>query len=220
MLYLIYGTDREKVRSSLAKALAPYEKKGTRIVRITDAHQSADLESALMGPGLFSLPGQGEKQLVVFEGIVGGATIEMSERLLAALPALKTLEESFYLTEGALAADIRKALEKHAEKVERFDTKSAKEYPTVFALAESLAKGDKKGLWVGLMREYEKGNAPEAIHGVLFWGVKKMITSPQDAQSILRARRLMSELVALPHDARRRGEDLGYALERFALSLS
>ena len=215
MLYLIYGTDREKVRSSLAKALAPYEKKGTRTVRITDAHQSADLESALMGPGLF-----GEKQVVVFEGVIGGNNVEMSARLVTALPALQKSDDDFYLTEGALLADMRKVVEKHAEKAERFDTKSAKEYPTVFGLADALARGDKKALWVGLMHEYEKGNAPEAIHGVLFWGVKKQVSSARDTQSSLRARRLMKELVALPHDARRRGEDLSYALERFALSLS
>lgn len=215
MLHVIFGNDREKVRVVLAKAFVPYDKKGMRVVRITDAHTLADLETALMGPGLF-----GEKQVIAFEGIIGGGQADMSSRLLDALNSLKQSEDNFYIMEGALTADIRKTVEKYAEKVERFDTKSAKEYPTVFALADSLAKGDKKGLWVGLMSEYEKGNAPEAIHGVLFWGVKKMMEGARDAQSVLRARRLMIELVALPHDARRRGEDLGYALERFALSLS
>lgn len=215
MLHVIFGNDREKVRVVLAKAFVPYDKKGMRVVRITDAHTLADLETALMGPGLF-----GEKQVIVFEGIIGGGQADMSSRLLDTLNSLKQSEDNFYIMEGALTADIRKTVEKYAEKVERFDTKSAKEYPTVFALADSLAKGDKKGLWVGLMSEYEKGNAPEAIYGVLFWGVKKMMEGARDAQSVLLARRLMIELVALPHDARRRGEDLGYALERFALSLS
>ena len=78
--------------------------------------------------------------------------------------------------------------------------------------------GDKKKLWVGYQQELSLGNATEAIHGTLFWGVKQALLNARDAQNVQRSKRLLAELAELPHESRRHGEELEYALERFILS--
>ena len=65
------------------------------------------------------------------------------------------------------------------------------------------------------MQEIAKGGAPEAIHGVLFWGAKDAFLKSGGTDA--RIRQLVADLAALPHEARRRGEDMEYALERFIL---
>jgi hypothetical protein len=87
-------------------------------------------------------------------------------------------------------------------------------------MANALRKSDKKALWVGYMRELEKGSAPEMVHGVLFWAAKDMLLKAgRDVATHNYATKLVAHLAELPHEARRRGEDLEYALERFLLSV-
>jgi hypothetical protein len=208
MLHLYTGTDREKVRVAVQKQVAPLEKNGQRVVRVTDAHVLDDLSVALQGSGMF-----GGVRVVILENTL--TNDEMAPVVFAALPALVESVELHVIVEEKVDAATRKRLEKHAEKSERFD--AAKEYESreAFALANALQRRDKKGLWVGLMREYAKGSAPEMLHGILFWAAKQqLLRSPNDA----RASMLVTELAELPHEARRCGFDLDYALEHFALS--
>ncbi|MEK7509579.1 MAG: hypothetical protein AAB605_02600 [Patescibacteria group bacterium] len=205
MLYLYLGTDRERAR---AKMNAEIAKARGDALRITDVHTVDDLQAALRGGGMFI-----ERRVLVFENVFNNE--EMGAILLAALPALAASSEKTYVFEEKPLADLRRKLEKHAEHVERFDAPKKERDGSIFALANALRRADKKALWVGYMRELEKGTAPEAIHGVLFWAAKDAFlkTSGKEARS----RALVAELAALPHEARRRGEDLEYALERFAL---
>lgn len=209
MLYLFSGTDREKIRAAANDCAARAAGKGGAIVRITDAHSGEDLRAALQGGGMF-----GGTHVVVLDGIVGGGSADGRVLVLESLAAVAAAPDTFVLIEAALDAATRKQIEKHAEKSERFDTTKATEDKTVFALANALQRGDKKALWVGLMREHAKGSAPEAVHGLLFWGAKQLCLREDSP----RARSLVSRLALLPHQARRSGEDLGYALERFALA--
>jgi hypothetical protein len=210
MLHVFFGTDRDKARSALAVALS---KQRGEIMRITDAHALGDLEVALRGPGMF-----GAARAVVLDGIITGSNVEMSDHVRAALPALSESTETFFVLEGALDAATKKELTKRAEKIEQFDAPKRAEEKTIFVLANALQRGDKKGLWVGLMREYAKGSAPEAVHGLLFWGAKQMVLKARSDAEAARGRALAAALAALPHESRRKGEDLSYALERFALT--
>jgi hypothetical protein len=213
MLYLFYGSDREKVRSALGEALEKRAKK-KEVLRITDAHTVADLAASLQGPGMF-----GTQRAIVFDSIVGGANEEMRGMLLQALESLKKSPELFFMAEASLDAATRKQIEKFAEESEKFDAPKKEKDNSIFALANALQRGDKKALWVGLMQEYAKDAAPEAVHGLLFWGAKQMLLKAR-AQEKAHAQALVAALAELPHEARRRGEDLEYALERFVLSLS
>lgn len=208
MLYFYYGTDRTKTREALARELAGAH---GRIVRITDAHAAGDLEAALSGGGMF--PGE---QVVVLEGVY--ANPEHALRVARALPLLKASEERFYLLEEKLDAATRKSIEKHAEQSVSFDLPKRAEQSNIFSLANALRRGDKKALWIAYQRELRLGSAPEAIHGVLFWGAKDFALKSRTQSDATRARTLVAALAGLPHEARRAGEDLEYALERFVLS--
>ncbi|PIR82513.1 hypothetical protein COU20_01795 [Candidatus Kaiserbacteria bacterium CG10_big_fil_rev_8_21_14_0_10_59_10] len=213
MLYFYSGTDREKARRAMMAEVERVAKKGkAALVRITDANAAEDVRAALAGGGMF-----GGERVLVFEGVLAGNGAR--EELLAALPELAASDERVFWYEEKPDADARKKIEKHAEKSARFDAPPAARDSAVFALANALQRGDKKALWLGLMREYAKGSAPEMVHGVLFWGAKQMfLKSGRNAAARGRAAALVAELAALPHEARRRGAELEYALERFVLS--
>jgi len=212
MLSSFYGSDRDKARTALDKA-ADKAGRHADVVRITDAHSLADLEAALSGPGMFT-----KERTIVLDSIVGGANEEMRARVLDSLERMRDSEEQFFILEGILDAATRKQIEKYAEKSEKFDAPKKEKDTSIFALANALQKGDRKALWVGLMREFSKDAAPEAVHGLLFWGAKQMFLKAYGDAERARAQNLIAALAELPHEARRKGEDLEYALERFVLS--
>jgi hypothetical protein len=208
MLLLFTGTDTEIARQKLNAAVEKASKKST-VVRITDAHTLADLVAALGGGGMF-----GGERVVVLDNVLLNA--EMEVYVMERLDSLRKSEETIYMYESAPLAATRKQLEKYAEKSERFDAgKSAiGRDNSIFALANALQSGKKKELWVGYQREIAGGKAPEAIHGALFWGAKQFLLRSDTP----RARALVVRLAELPHEARRQGFELEYALEHFVLS--
>jgi hypothetical protein len=209
MLYVFLGTDRKKARDAMGAQIAKL--KGYSRVHITDAHTLADLGAALSGGGMFA-----QQQAVMLDGTF--ANEELREYVVANLEALKKSDDAFLLFEEKLDAATKRTVTKHAEKVETFD--AAKKAPdnAIFKLRFALEKGDKKTLWVGLMHEYAAGKAPEAVHGFLFWAAKQMVLGARGGVQLTRARTLLSRLAELPHESRRKGFDLEYALERFVLS--
>jgi len=208
MLQLYLGTDREKARAKMGADIGKV--KGAEIMRITDANTIDDLKASLQGGGMF-----GGKRVLVFEGVC--VNPELCEVFLESLERLSKLNEDVFVYEEKPLADVRKKLEKYAETVEKFEREARGRDNSIFAMANALRKKDKRALWVGYMREVAKGNAPEAVHGLLFWAAKDMLLKTSGAENA-RARSLVAHLAELPHEARRRGEDLEYALERFVLS--
>jgi len=206
MLYAYLGTDRKKARDAMGLAIAKL--KGYSRVHITDAHTADDLRAVLQGGGMFA-----QSRAVVLDGILTNE--ELRTLAIADLEAMKTSDDAFFIFEEKLDAATKRSVTKYAEKIESFD--AAKKAPdnAIFKLRFALEKGDKKTLWVGLMHEYAAGKAPEAVHGFLFWAAKQMVLSGRDAS---RSRKLLARLAELPHESRRKGFDLEYALERFVLS--
>ena len=212
MLYIYTGSDREAARKKMSADIQKVAK-GAEIVRVTDVHAPHDMQAALQGGGMFA-----QKRVVVFEGVL--AHPEMKEIFLEVLPFLGETNELFFAFEEKILAEMKKKLEKHAKTFEKFDAPKKGFDGSVFGLANALKRGDKKALWVGYMEEIGKGSAPEAVHGVLFWGAKDMYVKAGSNVAIkAKAQKLVAMLAELPHAARRRGEDLEYALERFTLSV-
>ncbi len=211
MLHVFFGTDRIKAQAAMNAAVAKIK---VPITRVSDGNPLGDLAAALQqGTSMF-----GEARTVVLDGVASND--EMRDTLLAALPALASSPDRFFMLEEKPDAELKKKLQKYAEKIEVFDAVKKKEYPSVFKLADYLKKGDKKNMWVAYQRELASGNAPEAIHGVLFWGAKQYVLAARSAKDIARGRNLVASLAELPHESRRRGEELEYALERFILSFT
>ena len=208
MLYFYSGTDREKVRAAMSAAAKKVSK---NIVRITDANAPADLTAAFGGGGMF-----GESRVVVLNGVL--ANEEMRTVLLDSLARMRDSEEAFFILEEKPDAATRKQIEKYAEASERYDKPSEKKGGDIFAIANALRRADKKALWVNYQRQLADNAAPESIHGVLFWAAKDMFMKSGSTEQQNRAKNLIAQLAELPHEARRRGEELEYALERFVLS--
>lgn len=202
---LYIGSDREKARKKMSADIAKAAK-GAEVLRITDAHSLDDLAAAFQGGGMFAA-----KRVLVFENL--NAAPDMREALLEALR--RGIEDPVFVFEEKLPAAEKKQYEKYADAVEKFDAPKKERDSSIFAMANALRSGNKKALWVAYMREIAKGNAPEAVHGVLFWGAKDAFLKSGGKDARIRA--LVASLAALPHEARRRGEDLEYALERFVL---
>lgn len=206
MLHFYSGTDTDKVRAKLHAVL---DKHKTDAVRVTDAHSVADLEAALQGGGMFST---GER-VVVLDSVLSNP--EMAGIVLVRLPHLAKSEDLYVLIAGEVNAATRKQVEKYADTSEKFDSAKGKKVETIFALANALQSGKKKDLWVGYRREIAEGKSPESIHGVLFWAAKQqLLKNPTDD----RAQKLVAKLAELPHEARRAGFDMEYALEHFVLA--
>jgi hypothetical protein len=212
MLHLYLGSDREKARTKMNAAVEKAAKKAG-VVRITDAHTVDDLKMALQGGGMF-----GGKRVLVFEGVC--VNPELCEVLLQSLEWLSKSGEEVFVYEEKPLADLRKKLEKYAETVEKLDAQKKDRDSSIFVMANALRSADKKHLWVGYMREIEKGSAPEAVHGVLFWAAKDMfLKSRPNSPERNRGAVLVASLAELPHESRRKGEDLEYAIERFVLGV-
>jgi hypothetical protein len=212
MLHLYLGTDREQARAKMNAGIEKAAKKAT-IVRVTDANSVDDLKTSLQGGGMF-----GGKRVLVFEGVC--VNPDLCEIFLDSLEHLSKSEDEVFVFEEKPLADLRRKLEKHAETTEKFDAPKKERDSGIFVIANALRKADKKALWVSYMREIAKDSAPEAVHGVLFWAAKDMFMKAEgNTAEKKRASSLIVELAELPHEARRRGEDLEYALERFLLAI-
>jgi hypothetical protein len=209
MLHVFVGADREKARAALNAAVAKATKKG-HIVRIADSNTLGDLDMALRGRGMFDA-----ERAVVLDGIL--LNEEMRAMFEGSIERVAASEEKFFMLEEKPDAAARKLLEKHAEEVKKFDAAKKEREDNFFAFTNALRAGKKKELWVLLQQEYALGKAPEMLHGSLFWAAKQMVLRPRGSE-LARGKKLVASLAALPHEARRRGEDLEYALERFVLS--
>lgn len=209
MLRVFLGTDRKKALAALQSGAAEL---GHPIIRITDASTAADLRAVLEGGGMFA-----QKKTIVLDRISDNE--ELWTLLVGALPAMKESEDDFFIYEEKPLAATKRLLEKNAETVEVFDiSKKEKERPSVFSLVNHMRAGDKKKLWVSYQEELAKDNPAEAIHGVLFWGAKQAMLSDRSPKESERSKKLIIALTELPHESRRRGEELEYALERFILT--
>jgi len=207
MFYLFTGTDSEKVREKMGERIAEF--KNAEVIRITDAHTIADLETALQGSGMF-----GGTRVIVLDNICGNEEVEVLLR--ARLETISKNTETILIYENAPLAEMRKTLEKYAEKSERYDSPKKEKKDDFFLLVNALQQGKKKDLWVLLQREFALGKPPEAVHGSLFWAAKQMVLKSSGRNE--KARKLVADLAELPHEARRNGFDLEYALEHFVLS--
>ena len=207
MFTVVYGTDRTRVRD---KAREIVERTGVEILRITDTHTLEDLAVALTGPGMFGTP-----RTIVLEYILD--RIDMRDHLEKQVTLIGQSPETIVLIEEKLDALAKKKFAPYLSAsldVPKKNTQKSR----IFAIGDALKRKDRKTTWIAYQQALLDGAAPEAIHGMLFWALKDAYTKARSHDETQWLRRMLRELVALPHEARRRGEDLEYALESFVLS--
>jgi DNA polymerase III delta subunit len=228
MLYILIGSDVMK-----AKVRAAALSKGHETVRFGEGGEPFEQTPSYLGArGLFAPT----VALILdrpSEDAAGKTLlIEHAEEFAAsAMPVI--------VIEPVLDAATKKAVAKRAE-IEEFEAKTEPETPppSVFALTDAFASGDRKGAWILYRRLIENGSAAEEIHGALAWQARAMVLASKTksaAEAGLKpfvygkakraasrlgeagAEELSRELVRILHSSRMGGGDLEDLLEAFLL---
>ena len=118
--------------------------------------------------------------------------------------------------EGKLDKATITKIEKKAEKTMMFDLveKSLKSEYNAFALADAFGRGNKKEAWVLYRKAIDKGEAVEAIHGMIFWKVKTMILNGISEKDLYPT---LEKLIDIYHESRRGKYELETKLEEIIL---
>jgi DNA polymerase III delta subunit len=238
MLYVLYGTDHERIHreeQKLVEALVAKRPGANIFVLDKDNFSAAELEDKATAQGLFTA-----KHITLLNDLLDNK--ETAEEIWSRLSLLAESDNIFLLRTGKLLKKELTKLEKYATKIKelslphRGQTKSF----NLFALADALGERNKKNLWVGYQTALAAGHAPEEIHGVLWWQAKSMqlaTVTASAAKSGLKpfvyskAKRYLSNyraseitamltnLVTLYHRARSGEVEMSIALESFMLEL-
>lgn len=208
MLSIISGTDRIAVRKVAHDTLS---KTGLEVVRITDTHTVDDLRSALAGPGMFDTV----YRAVLLEHVFGNDA--MRTHLETHHNEIDRLPFPVIVIEDKIDAATKRLFQPYLRSQHDLPKKSERS-SQIFAIGDAIKKRDRKAAWIAYHQALLDGSAPEAIHGLIFWAAKDMFLKARSETDRSRAHTLLRSLVALPHEARRKGEDLQFTLEQFILS--
>ena len=230
MLKVFYGTDRTAVRDAAQKE---YETVGITPTVIEDTtYVTGAVASAVGAASLF-----GGTECFVLDTPSGDDDFE--SEVVQNLKELAESQNIFIVLEGALLADAKKKYGKYATTVEEFTATKTERFNS-FAIAEALAKKDKKNMWVLLNQAQAAGLRNEEIIGMLWWQLKalrlaKLTRTPEEAgmkdypykkakQSLglFKAgeiEQLSRSLLALYHEAHQGKRDMDLALEEWVLKV-
>lgn len=236
MLQLLYGNDRENIRTQFhtVRELLREKCDNERLVREgeTQANFLAEISSSA---GLF-----GEKTLFIFDNILEKK--EEQEMIAAHAKELVDSPNFFLLCEPPFEKSFTEVLEKAGANAQEFVAVKSNKRPlfNIFSLGDALGRRNKKELWVLYQGARDAGLDSEEICGTLFWAVKNMALMKDAPQGVLcglnpfvaKKNRefaanytkeeivgLSHSLITLYHEAHNGGEPMDIALERFALGI-
>lgn len=236
MLYLIYGSDREKARAKKDELLAVLRGKrpdAEMFALDVDNFTPGGLESLYSSQGLFE-----QKHIAVLDGLLSDK--EAKEAVLSVLSHLADSSSVFLLLEGALDAKTVAQIEKHAAKTYSYGEKKKAEWGNNinFLIADAFGGKDRKNAWVLFQKAVRGGSSAEEIHGTLFWQVKTMMLAKKTksaeeaglkpfpySKAVRFAKNftedeleeILSRLVDMYHGIRTEGGELEIELEKFLL---
>lgn len=238
MINLFYGENNTKAREGLHEFLDAFFIKNpdaTLFQMDAESFNGEKFDELLASRGLF-----GGVSVVVLDALFQNEEAEAF--VLARLKEMKDSPNMFVILEGKLTKAISEKIAKKAEGVKEFSgpTTAKKVEFNRFAITDALGRRSRKDTWVLLEKALLGGGVPEEIHGILFWQVKSMILAVSSKtageaglnpfvfkKSLAFAKnfteeeleKLSSRLVSIYHDARRDGDELPVALEKFVLSI-
>lgn len=238
MIHFFYGENSTKAREEMHSFL------DTLFVKNPDApmfEMNAESWSEekfgelLASRGLF-----GGGSVIVLDSLL--QDIDAEGTVLEKLKEMKDSPNIFVIIEGKLTKVTAERVAKKTETTQESTVeKIAKKIEfDRFALSDALGRRSKKDAWVLLQKSFDAGGVAEEIHGMLFWQVKSMILAVSSKTAgeaglnpfVFRKslsfaknfteeelKNLSSRLVSIYHEARRGGDELGMALEKFVLSI-
>jgi DNA polymerase III delta subunit len=232
MLSVFFGKDPATVRARAYAHLSSLQKDAALARIDADTYQEGQIADALGSASLF-----GEETLYLIDSPAS------HEALAAEVDALReelgASPKQFFIIEGALLAAAKKRYAAHAAHMEEV-AGAANERFNTFALAESLARREKKALWIGLFDARRAGITAEEIIGILWWQLKAirlaaLTNTPEEAGmkeypygKAKRAaalfpeeewERLSRELLTLYHDGHAGARDIDLSLEAWTLRI-
>ena len=166
MLYLIYGTNTNKVRAKQKELVGIMQSKQPDVFlhKVTAENwRDAILDELLSSQGLFLA-----KYIVVLDKILDDK--EIGPSVISSLGEMKESDHAWIIVEEKLTAVNLKKIEKYTQKV--FDyNKSAEESDkkqriNAFDFAEQFAGKNKVGAWKEFLKLKDAELAGEEIHGV------------------------------------------------------
>ncbi len=217
MIYFLHGTDIDKARGKahdLVDSLLKKKPDASFFKMNTENWSEATLQEYASGQGLFE-----SKYIVFLDRICEDKKIK--EDFVGRVKELGESTNIFIILEGKLDKATATKIEKKAEKTQEFllPEKKKEEY-NAFALANAVGNRDRKNAWLLYRKAIDKGEAPEALHGMIFWKVKTMLMggfagvySKEELYS------LADRLVSVYHDSRRGVHELETGMEAFILQL-
>ncbi len=175
MLYVIHGPDK---KTATDKALSLVHSLQTKrpdavLIKITADNWSKSLiQENTGGQGLFS-----SKYIVFLNRVC--ENVVAKEEISDYIPEMKESENVFLILEGVLNAELKKSLEKNAEKIvlceEKTSVKKGFGDFNVFALGDALGEKKFMNAWVLYRKAVEKGLEIESILGTIFWQMKSIL---------------------------------------------
>lgn len=167
MLYVFCGNDVINVRQKAHQFIDSQIESGFVHEYIdSESYTEGILSDAAGATSLF-----GAKKLYVLD--TPSNNTEFNDAVLEHLAACKESENLFVVIEDPLLAPAKKQYAKYAETVEETKGEREERFNT-FALADALAKKDKKTLWLLLNDAMREKTSPEEIIGILWWQLKSL----------------------------------------------
>lgn len=239
MLYAFYGSDIQASREKAHKLIDSLRlKKPDAAYEMMSAENwnPSVIEGHLGGQGLFS-----SKYIIFLDRLSENA--EAKEKLPEIVPALHESANIFILLEGKTNAELKKLLEKNAEKTVVSEEKGADMAKrtdfNIFALGDALGSRDPMKAWMIYRQAVDSGLEAENILGTLFWQAKSMVLSAQAKNAgeagvnpfvFMKSKKyagnysrdelseLVTNIITLYHDGHRGLRDLELATERLLLN--
>lgn len=167
MLHLFYGNDTIAVRQKSYDFMNEEAQKGVKIERLESDNYIKGVFTDIVGAvSLF-----GDKALYIID--TPSEQAEMYDDVIDNLEAFYTSENTFIIIEKALLASHKKKFQKYTEIMEEYKVASNERF-NAFGMADSLARKDKKTLWLQLQEARQSGLSAEEIIGVLWWQLKSI----------------------------------------------
>jgi hypothetical protein len=145
MLKVFFGNDEKRIREAAWLAADAVSESGSEVVRVVpDGYQVGELINFSQAESLFGLP-------PVYLVDIGEAGGELREDFFSNADALADSKVSFIVIAGTLLAADKKIITAAGGELEEFKAVAEKRFDT-FALAEAVAKKDKKNLVAAVPR--------------------------------------------------------------------
>jgi len=238
MLYVFTGSDTAKAKEKVSKLAA-----GRETVRFGEGGEPLANALAYIGArGIFS-----SKIALIFDRPLetdeGAELLEKHLKIFAEADALVCVIEPELAskTHSHILKNMRMIPEAVIESFDDEEKKDSEPLPSVFALTDAFAAGDRKKVWILYRKFMEEGMAPEEIHGALAWQARAMVLASKTKTAAeaglkpfvyTKAKRFVArltpektenlsrELVSLYHASRAGGGNLEDLLEVFLLQRS